>query len=212
MTYDTGLTFTSVRAQMKIARMLDSLKDGALTRADLAKASYMSNSAANLYIAYLKSEPRRIHIASWVGNAPAYALGDQKDVKFPKYTKRQLYLRNKKKYPEKHEQKKERARQKYWKERDASKLVGIDRRQPPLVVQIEKYVIVNRHKTTGEVAKALDAKPNSVSTILKRLASEGKVRSITTGTTRLRWESAIHALPPALNIPKQNPFSALGVV
>lgn len=209
MSTSPDCTFTSERAQQRLARVLDALKDGGLTKADIAARSFMSSSAANLYIFHLKQEPKLIYRSGWDGNKPIYSLGDKKDVSFPKRTRKQRYHLYIKKKPEKHAQKLERARKKYWKTRDATQLVGIDRRQPPLVTQIENYVIVNRHKTTGQVAKALDAKPASVSSILRRLQGEGKVRAVTLGDTRFKWESAIHALPAVLDIPKQTPFSAL---
>ena len=83
------MSFTTPRAEARIARMLAVLAEQPMSRPQIQDALFMSKSTAYLYLNFLQAAPRRVYIVRYdppetVGrHTPVYALGRKRDAVEP---------------------------------------------------------------------------------------------------------------------------------
>lgn len=81
-----GADWVDPRPARTMARILELLKDGPLTRLEISEKLSLSQSTAHHNLTRLQAEPRKIHVCGWVrtsGNPHRqFALGDKPDVPF----------------------------------------------------------------------------------------------------------------------------------
>jgi len=85
-------TFSSPKAQAKIARILAALEQQPMTRDELQCLLGIAKPTMRRYIAHLTTAPRLIHIRRWKRTtgkpAPVYAVGSRKDAAPPRVATR----------------------------------------------------------------------------------------------------------------------------
>jgi hypothetical protein len=218
-------TFDTVRTQLGIRRVLAALGGCPMSCKELMAAIHKSKTGVTHYLRYLQGDeehgvPRLVRIAEWRENrgrhTPVYALGSGKDARCPpRLTASQRY-RKVKADPVKYEKILAAKRERMNSPRP---------RSAALVHRIERYLAGNANRTMRDIAGALNADHRHVTQNLQRLRKRGKAE-ITPGHEGKRvplWRLAGQASPDEVSapivvkqwkipaMPKQNPFSALGI-
>lgn len=213
------VTFTSVRAQKRIARILQELAHGALPAAWLANKVHCDHSMVTDYLQHLMAEPRRVRIVGHEvingSKRPLYGLGNAPDAPNTVQKNNERWAKVKAdpvKYSASLESRKEHHRRK-------RALVPMEERirdrrvyDPPLIEQVEMLVAERPGFTRLQIAEELDANERAVMRVLQQLMKEEKVRPCVHGNRKAhQYETMDKPLPPPPELPKrpQNPFSAL---
>ncbi len=111
-------TFTTPKAQAKIARILAALEQQPMTRDELQCLLGIAKPTMRRYIAFLTTAQRQIHVRRWKRTtgqlAPVYAVGSRKDAPQPRIATRternQLEWQRIKADPDRHDRVKAAAR------------------------------------------------------------------------------------------------------
>jgi len=214
-----NIKFTSVRAQRRIARILQELANGPLPALWLAHKVHCDHSMVTDYLQHLMAEPRQVRVVGYeVVNGckrPLYGLGVDPDEpnKVQDNTERwQKVKADPVKYSASLESRREHHRRK-------RALVPMEERKrdrrvydPPLIEQVETLVAERPGFTRLQIADELDANERAVMRVLQQLMKAEKIRPCAHGNRKAhQYETADKPLPPPPAFPKQpqNPFSAL---
>lgn len=194
-----AMNFSTGHSQRFIKIILDRLAEEPMTTPQLAGLLYRSHTSICLYVAHLREAPRRLQIVGWGPSVnggqkpPIYAPGSGKDVPQPRQrsTKKRVY----------------------------------PPRQPKRIGWPDKalaYLAMYPDCTTAQVAEGIGAKQSVMTTTLMRLRDRGMVNLTGPGRRGAYWslvesrevgdpKQVIKRHWTPIPIPKQGPFSALGV-
>lgn len=213
-------TFTSVRANLWIVRVLDALETP-MTAVQLAATLHKSKVGVLDYLRHLMAEPRRVYIADYAkstrGHSPVYALGSLPDAEPPKRKshseKYAALIADAEAYAAHLARRRESARL-----RAGPRVVST-----PIPARIKAFLEDHPRSTAREIAERLGVGRETTMQTLQRLRRAGIVRLWTPDRKRRAVHWQLKVMPEMSDSPvrhvqrawtptpvkAQNPFSAL---
>lgn len=216
-------TFTSARAGLRIARIIEVLAQGPMTTIAIADAIHCDRSAVTEYLRHLMSqEPRQVRIADYEtisgecngSKRPLYALGAEPDAPLTKQSNQEKWAKvraDPEKYEASLKSRRESARRTRAKKAEVHQR---DRRvyDPPLPQQVAELVESMPGYTTPQIAEKLGANERAVIRVIAKLRTAGAIRRAEHWRTKeYRWETPINPMPAPVVAKQQGIFAALGL-
>lgn len=214
-----NLNFKSQRAQRRINRILEVLKDGPMLARTIADAVHCHRSMVTDYLTHLMDEPRRVRIADyWIigkRKAPCYGLGSDPNEESTPMTHAERWAAVKAD-PVRYAAALESRKRAHKKKREKMGPKLRDRRVyvPPLPEQVLSLLLEVPGYTTPQMAIKLDANERAVRTAVSQLKKGGKIRRAQNSTMKeYQWETLEKPMPAPLakTMKPQTIFSALGL-